>query len=249
MRVIPEINIMNGHCVKRGTKDYMYSEIISHSPREIAKMWEEQGASWLHIRDFDGVMAGHIMNHEVIKKLINHVSIPVEIYGGIYSLKEMENVLNLGAERVVLELEHMNMKMIQDAVNNFGADRIVMHMEGRSKTNAFRTTLHPAQKFGIAELLEILKRIASLGIHTVECDGVFQDTYSFVSNAEQMKNFWDAAGIHIVLSGGVFTIKELEYLESSGAYGVILDDVLYERRIELKQAIGLFEKGAYANEL
>ena len=131
MRVIPAVNIMNGHCVKRGEGSYQYSEIISHSPRKVAKMWEELGATYLHVRDLDGIIAGHIVNHEAITKLINHVSIPVEIYGGIYSLKEIENVLSLGAKRVVLEFEHMNMKMIQDAVNNFGADRIVLHMEGR----------------------------------------------------------------------------------------------------------------------
>ena len=51
MKVVPEINIMNGHCVKQTKGNNHYSELISHSPRKIAKMWEEQGASYLHIRD------------------------------------------------------------------------------------------------------------------------------------------------------------------------------------------------------
>lgn len=245
MRVVPEINIMNGHCVKQLQGMGQYSEIVSHSPRKIAKMWEEQGASFLHIRDLDGIMTGHITNHEAIKKLIDFVSIPVEIYGGIYSLKEIENILNFGAVRVVLGLNRTNFNFLKEAVNSFGADKIAVNIEENRGLLGSRTS----EKFSIGEMVEMVKKVMSLGITDFECEGIFQDAFSYSTNLEYLKRITDEKNVKLIISGGITTIKELELVHNAGIYGVILDDALYERRIELKNAIELFEKGVNSNEL
>lgn len=245
MRVIPKINIMNGHCVKQLQGSYQYSEIVSHSPRKIAKMWEEQGASYLHIRDLDGLMTGHISNHEVIKKLIDFVSIPVEIYGGIYSLKEVENVLHLGAEKVVLNLDSASFNFLKEAVSSFGADKIVINLQGSQGRNHARTS----EKGSIGDKIDLIRKVTALGIQTVECEGIIQEQFGFSPNLEHVSHLMKESGMNVIVSGGVTTIKELELLKNICAYGVILDEALYERRIELKNAIELFDKGASRNEL
>lgn len=244
MRVVPEIDIMNGHCVKQGKGNFQYSEIISHSPRKIAKMWEEQGASYLHIRDLDGLIAGHIMNHEAIRKLIQFVSIPIEIYGGIYSLKEVENILNLGADRVVLDLNQSSISFLKDAVNSFGAEKIAIHINGgRGLPN-----IQSDGKLNLIDTAQMLKQAAALGICCIESENLSGDAFSFISNLEYLEHMIKEPGFNLIVSGGITTIKELESLHNIGVYGVILGDALYERHIELKHAIELFDKGVNINE-
>lgn len=244
MRVIPKINILNGHCVKQLPGNDQYSEIVSHSPRKIAKMWEEQGASYLHIRDLDGLMSGHIVNHEAIKKLIHFVPIPVEVYGGIDSLKEVENVLGLGATKVVIGLNTTNYSFLKDVVANFGADKIALNLDG---THGISNT-RPNDKFSITGMIELLKKVTGLGIRTIECEGIIQDKFTFAPNLDYLSRLKNESGLDVIVSGGVTTLKELELLHNTGAYGVILDSALYERRIELKNAIELFDKGANSYE-
>lgn len=238
MRVIPEINIMNGHCVKQLQGNYQYSEIVSHSPRKVAKMWEEQGASYLHIRDLDGLMTGHIRNYEVIKKLIDFISIPVEIYGGIYSLKEVENILHLGAEKVVLHLDSINFHFLKEVVNCFGADKIGINLQVSQGRNHAGTN----EKGSIGDKMDLIHKVAELGIQAVECEGVIQEQFGFTSDFEYISHLMKESRMDVIVSGGVTTIKELELFQNIGAYGVILDEALYERRMELKSAIELFDR-------
>lgn len=245
MRVIPEIDIMNGHCVKQGQGNSQYHEMVSHSPRKIAKMWEEQDASYLHIRDLDGLMNSDVTNQEAISKLISSVTIPVEIYSGIYSLKEVENMLNLGAERIVLGLSHTNLNFVREAVNSFGADRIAIHIEG----NRGMQGVSLSEKFSISDMIELMKKVFALGITRLECEGILEEAFSFSPNLETVKRIQREAELDIIVSGGITTIKELELLHDAGVYGVILGNALYERRIELKNAIELFDKGVIQDEL
>lgn len=245
MKVVPEINIMNGHCVKQMKGSNHYSELISHSPRKIAKMWEEQGASYLHIRDLDGLMAGHIRNQEAIKKLIHDVSIPVEIYGGIYSLKEVENALNLGARRVVLGLNYNNQNFLKEAVASFGTDKIALNLKSYHGLPADQHR----EKLTSLELQDTMKRVLSFGVTNIELEDVLNDPYSFVPNFEYLAYMVQKTDLNFMVSGGITTIKQLESLHTIGVAGVILDDVLYERRIDLNYAIELFDKGANVYEL
>ena len=245
MKVVPEINIMNGHCVKQTKGNIHYSELISHSPRKIAKMWEEQGASYLHIRDLDGLVAGHIRNQEAIKKLIHDVSIPVEIYGGIYTLKEVENVLNLGARRVVLGLDYNNQNFLKEAVASFGTDKIALHLKSYHGLPANQHR----EKLTMLDLQDTVKRVVSFGVTNIECEDVLDDPYTFASNFEYLAYMIQKTGLNFVVSGGITTIKQLESFYTIGVAGVILGDVLYERRIDLNYAVELFDKGANGNEL
>lgn len=239
MRVIPEINIMNGHCVKQGLGNNQYYEMVSHSPRKIAKMWEEQDANYLHIRDLDGLINGNVTNQEAIAKLINAVTIPVEVYSGVYSLKEVENMLHLGADRIVIGLSHTNLNFVREAVNCFGADRIAIHIEGNRGMQG--ATL--SEKFSISDMIALMKKVFALGITRLECEGILEEGLSLSPNLDTVKRIQREAELDIIVSGGITTIKELELLHDARVYGVILDNALYERRIELKNAIELFDKG------
>ena len=245
MRVIPEINIMNGHCVKQSKGSCHYLEIISHSPRKIAKMWEEQGASYLHIRDIDGLMTGNIINDEAIKKLVDCVSIPVEIYGGICSLKEVENMLNLGVNRIVLGLNYSSLHFVKEAAAYFGADRIAVNLKSIFGKNAG----HPNGKISMTNMQDNLQKLISLGITRIEYENWMTDAYAFSSNLEYLSYIITETNLDFIVSGGVTTMKELESLHNIGVYGVILSSEIYEPRIELKYAIKLFDKGVNVNEL
>lgn len=245
MKVVPEINIMNGHCVKQTKGSIHYSELISHSPRKIAKMWEKQGASYLHIRDLDGLVAGHIRNQEAIKKLIHDVSIPVEIYGGIYSLKEVENAFNLGARRVVLGLDYNNQNFLKEAVASFGTEKIALNLKSYHGLSARQHR----EKLTNSELQETIKRVVDYGVTIFECEDVLNDPYTYTTNFEYLAYMVQKTGLCFMISGGITTLKQLESLHTIGVAGVILDDVLYERRIDLNYAIELFDKGANIYEL
>ena len=59
-------------------------------PEEMAKKWAAQGAQYLHVVDLDGALAGKSVNLAAIEAIIEAVSIPIELGGGIRTMENIE---------------------------------------------------------------------------------------------------------------------------------------------------------------
>lgn len=95
MRLYPAIDIKDGKCVR--LKKGLFNEVTVYSdkPYEIAESFEADGAKFIHTVDLDGARGGHSVNSETIKKIVDSVSVPVQLGGGIRTLEDIETVLNL----------------------------------------------------------------------------------------------------------------------------------------------------------
>lgn len=238
MKIIPEITILNGCCVKYCSERNGYAEIVSHSPRKIAKQWEEQGASLIHLRDADGILSGHIENEEAVKRVIEHVNIPVEVIGGFHSLKDIETMLNLGAERVVIRAnELLSSNYIKEILQNFGPNKIVFSI--LAKNGMIMTDKWTNMKNYSA--VSIIEELAESGIQHIEYENVSVSDVLFGLDTDYIHTITKRKGVDLTLLGGINTLKDLELIHGKDISGVILNETLYDNRIELKQAIELFE--------
>ena len=66
MDVIPAIDLLGGRCVRLFQGDYEQSEVFNDNPVDVAKQWEAEGATRLHLVDLDGAKAGKPENWEAI---------------------------------------------------------------------------------------------------------------------------------------------------------------------------------------
>jgi len=121
MLVIPALDLRDGLCVRLVQGD-MSSEIVySDEPVQMARQWEEMGASYLHIVDLDGAFTGAPKNLEIVKDIVKNLSIPVEMGGGIRSYEAVKEVLDLGVDRVILGTAAiLSRELVSKCVQDFG---------------------------------------------------------------------------------------------------------------------------------
>jgi len=100
MKIIPAIDLMNGKVVRLYKGDPKQKTIYSENPVEVAKQWESDGADILHLVDLDATL-GIGSNLDIIKKILDNVSIPVEVAGGLRDKSLVLEVAKL-TERIVL---------------------------------------------------------------------------------------------------------------------------------------------------
>ncbi|SFR96159.1 1-(5-phosphoribosyl)-5-[(5-phosphoribosylamino)methylideneamino] imidazole-4-carboxamide isomerase [Anaeromicropila populeti] len=240
MKIIPSINIKNGHCVRLVPSQYQCSDIISHSPKKVAKMWQEKGASFLHVVDVDGALSGHVVNDETIKSLIENLSIPFEVGGGIRSMKAIESILNLGVKRAVIGTKAVgNPTFIREAISNFGAEKIVVSIDAINGMVA----MEGWEKVSNYNAVAMAKEMIELGVRNIEYTDILRADLKLGPNVEHIQEMIKSTGLDIIVAGGIHTLKDLEQVVNSRAYGVILESPLYDNRIDLTTAIELFEKG------
>lgn len=238
MQLYPSIDIKNGKCVKIRQGLFHEIQVYSHNPVGIAKSFEEQGAGYIHIVDLDGALVGYSVNDDVIKAITSEVKIPVQVGGGIRTIKDIENKINLGAYRVVIGTKAVeNPAFIREAILNFGSDKIVVGIDSKNGMVA----IEGWERVSTVKVTEFALSMKSLGVKTIVFTDVSKDGMLQGPNIDAAQALSESCGIDIIASGGISSLKDIELLQTSGIHGAIIGTALYENRINLASAIELFE--------
>ena len=235
MRLYPAIDVKDGQCVR--LKKGLFNEVTVYSerPYEIAKGFEEAGAQFIHTVDLDGALKGHGVNAETIKKICSSVNVPVQMGGGIRTLENIQEVLDLGVYRVIIGTKAVeNPDFIKAAIDRFGAEHIVakdglVAIEGREK-GSDKTAL------------SLALAMKDIGVQTIVYTDISKDGMLAGPNVEQTKILSDKTGIDIIASGGMSCMDDLTHINDAGIHGAIIGKALYEKRVILSEAVEKFEK-------
>ncbi|HEY9700835.1 MAG TPA: HisA/HisF-related TIM barrel protein, partial [Allocoleopsis sp.] len=132
LEIIPAIDLLNGKCVRLYQGDYNQSQIFDEYPFTMAKKWEKEGATRLHLVDLDGAKAGEPKNLEAIATIIQAISIPVQVGGGIRNQNTVKQLLNIGVERVILgTIAVENPELVAELCQEFPG-KIVVGIDARN---------------------------------------------------------------------------------------------------------------------
>ncbi|WP_349948192.1 1-(5-phosphoribosyl)-5-[(5-phosphoribosylamino)methylideneamino]imidazole-4-carboxamide isomerase [Lacrimispora sp. BS-2] len=239
MQLYPAIDLKDGQCVRLKQGEFKEITVYSQKPEEVAALWQSQGATFLHLVDLDGALAGRSVNDKVIKKITDTVSIPIEIGGGIRSEEAIESMLSLGVARVIIgtkAAEHP--EFIRDMVKKFGQDRIVAGVDAKDGMVA----VEGWEKISGISASELCSRMKEYGVRHIVYTDISRDGMMTGPNVEYTKKLTEETGMNIIASGGMSSMEDLRQLYHAGVCGAIIGKALYEKRIDLKEAIEAFEK-------
>ena len=132
MRLYPAIDMKDGKCVRLRQGVFEDKTVYAEEPYKVAMAFEAAGAKFLHLVDLDGALLGVGANDEALKQIVAHVTIPVEIGGGIRTMQDIEHKLSLGVSRVILGTKAVeNPAFVGEAVARFGAEKIVVGIDAK----------------------------------------------------------------------------------------------------------------------
>src|SRR5664279_3512244 len=106
--------------------------VFNDNPAAQARAWQEQGAELLHIVDLDGAFAGEPKNISAIEAIVNAISIPAQLGGGIRDIETIEAYLALGLSRVIIgPAAQRNPELVREACLKFPG-QIVVGIDARN---------------------------------------------------------------------------------------------------------------------
>ena len=100
--LFPAIDLKNGQCVRLEQGDMARATVFNLDPAAQARAFAAQGFEYLHVVDLDGAFAGKPMNALAVEAMLNAVTMPVQLGGGIRDLKTVEAWLAKGIARVII---------------------------------------------------------------------------------------------------------------------------------------------------
>ena len=238
MQLYPAIDMKNGQCVRLRQGAFKDITIYSDAPEKVAAHWQEKGASFLHLVDLDGALAGYSVNEEVIRRIADTVSIPIEIGGGIRSGEAVERMLGLGVRRVIIgtkAAEHP--EFLRDMVKEYGEDAIVAGVDARDGMVA----VEGWEKVSALTASSLCLTMKEYGVKHIVYTDISRDGMLSGPNVEATRKLTEDTGLDIIASGGVSCMEDLKRLHEAGIRGAIIGKALYENRIDLAEAVKLYE--------
>lgn len=234
MRLYPAIDMKDGRCVRLRQGQFDQIQVYSDSPAEMACLWEKQGASYLHLVDLDGALKGRSVNAACIREIMRAVSIPAELGGGIRSLKDIEEVLNLGVTRAIIGTKAVeNPQLLKEAVREFGAEHIAAGIDAKDG----RVAIQGWEEISERSAAELALQMKEMGVRTIIYTDISRDGMLSGPNIEATRALGEATGLDIVASGGVSCMDDLRRIREAGIHGTIIGKALYEKRIDLAAAV------------
>ena len=231
MKIIPAIDLMNGQVVRLYKGDPNQKTVYSDNPIKVAKKWQANGADMLHLVDLDATL-GIGSNILIIKKILEQISIPVQVAGGLRDESTINDISKISNRIVLGTLAFKDKSLLKKLLSNLGPEKIVIsvdHIDGKIVINGW-------QKQTDIKLIDAIQEFLAMGfseflLTNVSRDGTLQGPdLQFLSQACQLDKS------HVIASGGISNIKDIQDVKQKNAFGVILGKALYENKISIQEA-------------
>jgi len=240
MQLFPTIHIKNGKCYSTTSKNVLGKHnIYTSRPEKLAAIWEKEGARWIHVVDVDGATVGVPSNEDVVREILNTVHIPVQFGGGLRTVKDIDNYLNMGVRRVVCGTKPVeNQRFAAEAVSLFGADRFAVAIDAINGMVA----IEGREKICDYNAVSLAHKLSEAGVRTMIYTDVMRSATHNGPSVDNIHELVTHTDMEVIVAGGIYHISDLHNIEGLGAHGVIIAAALYEGRISLHDAIEMFEK-------
>ena len=234
MYIIPAVDIKNGKCVQLVQGKPGTEQVIIENPDVVAQEWESKGAEILHVINLDGAFGNTSKNLEIIKKIIKTVSIPVQLGGGIRTVKDASNLLDIGVEKVILgTMAVENPKNIEELSNEYGSKRTIVALDSKDGKVVVKGWTEKTEKTAPELGVSLEKRGAGGILYTnVDVEGMMNGF-----NMTPLEDLLKAVNIPVIYSGGVTSLDDVKKLSKTEAYGVVIGSALYKGNIKFEDTL------------
>jgi phosphoribosylformimino-5-aminoimidazole carboxamide ribotide isomerase len=236
MILYPAIDILGGRCVRLEQGDFARASVYADDPAEQALVWERSGASFIHVIDLDGARRGTGRGGEAIRGIIDAVSVPIQVGGGIRSMGDIERHLSDGVSRVILgTVAVRDPELVRDAVQAYG-DRIAVGVDSRDGFVA----VEGWGEVSSMKTAELCLRMRDAGVSVIIHTDISRDGMMTGPNLEA-SGALARLGMNVIVSGGVSSMADLYAAHGIGAGGAVIGRALYTGAIDLSEAVRVFE--------
>lgn len=242
--IIPAIDLIDGKVVRLYQGDYGQKTEYSADPQGRFDDYVAQGATQLHLVDLDGAKDSTKRQLTVIRKLLANTKAPVQIGGGVRTEQDVIDLLDAGANRVVIGSTAVkDPATVAGWVEKYGADKIVLALDVNIDAQGQRKIAVAGWQEDSGVTIEaLLAHYLPVGLKHVLCTDISRDGTLQGSNVALYRDLAaQFPQINWQASGGIGGIADIDALKGSGVGGVILGRSLLEGKFTVKEAIACWQ--------
>ena len=232
-RIIPCLDIKDGRVVKGvnflGLKD-------AGDPIDVAKRYNDEGADEITFLDITATSDGRKTTIEMVKSVAKEIFIPLTVGGGIKSLEDIYNLLNVGCDKISLNSSAIaNPDLITQGAKRFGSQCIVVAIDAKMTENkkGWEVYTYGGRKNTGIDLEQWAKEAYERGageilLTSMDCDGT-KNGYDL----PQLQKISNLVDIPLIASGGAGSKEHILEALLNGADAALAASIFHYQEIQI----------------
>jgi phosphoribosylformimino-5-aminoimidazole carboxamide ribotide isomerase len=240
--LIPAIDLLDGACVRLSQGRYAAATVYERDPAAVVERFVRYRVGRIHVVDLDGAKLGRPQNRHAVLRIVERAGrVPVQLGGGIRTLRDVEDALETGVGRVILGTVALREPpLVREAARRFPG-QIVVGVDAREGRVAVEGWLDESE----ASAVEVARRFEDVGVAALVYTDIARDGMLSGPDFEATAALAKAVEIPVILSGGVSSLDDLVRAASCAdgcLAGAIVGRALYTGAVELGAALEELEK-------
>jgi len=236
--LFPAIDLKDGLCVRLEQGDMGRATVFNRDAAAQALGFEAEGFEYLHVVDLDGAFAGRPVNTSAIERILESVSLPVQLGGGIRDMATIKAWLEMGVDRVIIGTAAVEDPNLVKQAARAWPNRVAVGLDARDG----RVAVQGWAETSDLSALEIALRFEDAGVAAIIHTDITRDGLLKGLNLEATVALADAVTIPVIASGGLASMEDIRQLllpRAKRLAGAIAGRALYDGRLNATEALRL----------
>ena len=210
MIIFPAIDIKDSKCVRLVKGDFDKMTSYENSPFDQAKLYFKNGFKNVHIVDLDGALKGKSSNAKIVKEILKHTKLKIQIGGGIRTINDIGSWLKSGVDKVIIGTAAVeNESLLKTACEKFKnkiaisldvKDGLIFLSGWKKRTNILAT--------------DFVKKIENFGVSRIIYTDINKDGTKKGPNIKDTIELSSKVKIPFILPGGISSIEDIKTIKS-----------------------------------
>ena len=233
MVIYPAIDLYGGKAVRLFKGDYARMTIYNEDPTLVARDFQAQGATHIHLVALEGAKFGTSPNFDTVCRLKAQTGLFCQTGGGIRTMDRIDRTLDAGIDRVILGTAAVTEPgFVEEAVKKHG-EKIAVGIDIRDGFVAIKGWTEKTE----LEAFDFCRKMADIGVKSLICTDISRDGAMQGANHELYRMLKEKLDLSIIASGGVSSMEDVRRLSRLDIHGAIIGKAYYTGAICLRDAI------------
>ncbi len=225
VRVIPLLLVQDGLLKK--PVQFRNPRTVAN-PLTIVKVFEERQVDELILLDIGRTQDREDIDPDLVRRIAEELYVPFAFGGGVTSVAEMKQIVQSGAEKVVINTAAVETPdLIAAGTAVFGSQCIVVSIDARHNGEYWEVYTRSGTKATGLNALDWARRVEELGAGEILINSIMHDGLLKGYNIDLIRAVADAVAVPVIAAGGASCLEDFVLAVKAGGASAVAAGSIY----------------------